>query len=391
MKKKKLKFLIAAIALALISPSVLLTSCKQEVDNIVNVAGSSTVYPFISALSDTYVNVDPSIDIIATPSGSGSGIKEARDLKKDLGVASRFATEDEINNEWFAHDMKTFTFAWDGIAILYYVPGLENLNIDEQGLSQLYKAFAGYDQIKLANLDKHIPQKYANINITPFARSGGATASGTAEAFLYNTQITNVKKIDNNILQALEFGNYGKFVKVTSEANSQAFQRIDSDQIVGSMIYLSAGFVKNNFEYLYKKGFRVASIQYNQKFIKPFDYILVDNKIFIQNINVANGYKWYRPLNILFSVSHCSLKTKNFLYWLLISQAASKVIEKVGGINLSREQKLVMFSGEEKNENWLNDPTKKQNFFVSDEKTFKIKNNEEIDFMSFYQKEKVNK
>ncbi|MCV3734304.1 substrate-binding domain-containing protein [Ureaplasma miroungigenitalium] len=391
MKKKKLKFLMATTALVLVFSTVGLTACKQKSTGIINIAGSSTVYPFMSALSDVYVDVDDTVDLITTPSGSGSGIKEARDLKKDLGIASRFATNEEVNEQWLANDIKTFTFAWDGIAILYYVPGLEELNIDEQGLSQLYKAFAGYEQLKLSDLDKNIAKEYADINIAPFARSGGAAASGTAEAFLYNTQLVDTKTLEDNVIQALEFGNYGKHVKVTSEANSQAFQRIDSDQIVGSMIYLSAGFVKNNFEYLYKKGFRVASIAYNHKYVKPFDYNVSDQQISITDINVAKGYQWYRPLNILFSVSKSSQKTKDFLYWLLINEKAQTVIEKTGGINLTDEQKLVMFVGENKNIKWLKDPTKKRNFFVSDEKTFKIKNNEIIDFMDFYQKEKVSK
>ncbi|MCV3743376.1 PstS family phosphate ABC transporter substrate-binding protein [Ureaplasma sp. ES3154-GEN] len=376
--------LIGASAISLIAT----TACTVGETKTINVSGSSTVYPFISNLSDVYTKINNDVDIITTPNGSGSGIKEARDLKKDFGIASRFANNKEINSDWVSNEIKTFTFAWDGIAIVYYAPGLESLNINKQGLIKLYEGFAGYKKITFADLDPHVPANFAKITVKPYARSGGAAASGTAEAFLNNSQLVNHTDLVDETFNNLETGNYGKNTKVTAEANSQAFQRIDSDRELGSIIYLSAGFVETNMQILYDRGFRVASIGYDNYNVKPFDYDVVNKELVVKGGNVARSYRWFRPLNIIFSVNHVDEKTKDFLWWVLTSDKAEKIIKKTGGIPLTDHQKLMMFFGDQKNKDWLKDEKKNKNFFFSDLKVFKINNSEPIDLMGFYQSSK---
>lgn len=75
--------------------------------------GSTSVEKVIGALSESFMESNPDVDVTYDPTGSGAGITGAADGTLDLGLSSRSLKEEEA-----AQGLKETTFALDGIAIV---------------------------------------------------------------------------------------------------------------------------------------------------------------------------------------------------------------------------------------------------------------------------------
>ena len=129
------------------------------------------------------------------------------------------------------------------------------------------------------------------------------------------------KLIDQQIA-SFENGNYGSDFKLydTDEANSRAWSIFASNDIPGSMIYLSSSFVEQNY-----------------KLIENNKYgILAYNKIKYKNNNIANGYNFFRPLNLLLSVN-ASSQTLEFIEDIL-SYSSTGGFLKFGAQGINDDQ-----------------------------------------------------
>lgn len=294
--KKVLKIVAPAMAIGLtISGVIVLSSGIIHNVTTVSIGGSTAVLPLINDISK-YFNY---IDIVTSAGGSGVGINSIINGSKEIGMASKNPQiekwkENQLDeykyNAWKDKKVKTLTIAWDGIGIIYKPTKKsmnEDLNIDSKTLGKIYSAFSGYKNITFNDLFNNGDEKI----ITPYARNGGGDVSGTTEAFLLESNVVwdqDISEVEKNIIvNNIQKGDYGSHVRQTSEANSQAWANVKNGP-EGSMIYLSSGFIINNKKEIEKYGFKIAKYNGQEMIIE----------------NIANGYNWFRPFNLIYSMDH---------------------------------------------------------------------------------------
>ena len=89
------------------------TSESTTLSGAIATGGSTSVEKVIGALSESFMELNPDVDITYDPPGSGAGITGAADGTLDLGLSSRDLKEEET-----AQGLTATTFALDGIAIV---------------------------------------------------------------------------------------------------------------------------------------------------------------------------------------------------------------------------------------------------------------------------------
>ncbi|MGL5732805.1 MAG: PstS family phosphate ABC transporter substrate-binding protein [Metamycoplasmataceae bacterium] len=331
---KKINFKIGAIGVSIlgVTTTIVLTSGILSNTPLINAAGSSAVQPLMAAFSNKYTPAD----LVTQAGGSGAGIRAIIDGTKQIGMASKNpgvikkldeAEWSEDQRKWIERDIKTVTIAWDGMGLVYK-PGSNDavVDVNEDTIKNIYTAFAGHQELTYEDLgitgDKTV--------ISPYARSGGAVVSGTADAFYKDSNIKYKVSDEEKVIldESLLKGSYGKFTRTTSESNSQAWSFFKNENKVGSMVYLSAGFINNNINEIEREGFKVAT----------YKTIKAD----VENITV--GYNWYRPLNLMISIKESKEldNLKELIDWILAPKEEepipAEIISKGGYIKLTEPQ-----------------------------------------------------
>ncbi|MGL5590719.1 MAG: PstS family phosphate ABC transporter substrate-binding protein [Metamycoplasmataceae bacterium] len=346
---KKINFKIGALGVFVlgVTTTLVLTSGILSNTPLINAAGSSAVQPLMASFANKYTPAD----LVTQAGGSGAGIRAIIDATKQIGMASKnpgIITEleepkwSEDQRKWIERDIKTVTIAWDGMGLVYK-PSSSDVNVDvnEETIKNIYMAFAGNQQLTYEDIgiegDKTI--------ISPYARSGGALVSGTADAFYKDSNLkyevtTDEKEILDN---SLIMGNYGRFTTTTAESNSQAWSFFKNENKTGSMVYLSAGFINNNIREIERLGFKVATY----------------NGIKADPTEITVGYDWYRPLNLMISIKESQEldNLKELINWILAPEAEepipAEIISKGGYIKLTETQiKELMCIDEDINTFW---------------------------------------
>ncbi len=282
---------------------------------IIYAAGSSAIAPLMEQLNVVYrqTNKNANIDLNVSPTGSGNGIESIVSNKKQLGNVSRSPSIEEagapafdnnpkisgkFSEQWEREQIKTITLGWDSIAIIYKLNDDNILNIDDNNISNLFQAFAGSKKLTFNELDNKIN---SDVILKPYARTGGATKSGTTEAFIKSTNLkVSDDKATQDAIKVISNGSYSKEIITTKESNIETWMQIKNAEI-GSITYLSGGFVISNLNEIKNNGFKIATYNSN---------VLSINK-------VTKGYNWYRPLNTLAS-TNVDDYVKDWVDWVII-------------------------------------------------------------------------
>lgn len=324
--------IIATSTIAIVTPIVLLSINWNNLI-IIYSAGSSAVAPLLMDIASTYskFNLGNNIEVNVLATGSGNGLESIVNNTKNLGNVSWGPDKSKIKNTnelpaldaWTNDKIKTFTLAIDGIGVIYKPdPNINfDLDINQLNIEKLYEAVAGVNSYSYGSL---IGNNAVTTTIVPYARTGGASKSGTTDAFLKDSGF----KIDKNAqyYKNLSNGQYGSSVEATRESNVETWKQISSNGgRVGALTYLSAGFILNNITEIQNNGFKVAS--YN------------GTPLSLDQVTVK--YKWYRPLNILFSIKNATSAVEEWVQWLYTNYLDSRIqsaIINFGGVPLSKEQ-----------------------------------------------------
>ncbi len=338
--KKFWKILLPVVGVGIVSCSVVFLSGCLVKTPLVSLGGSTAVLPLINALSP-YIKF---IDVVTSAGGSGVGINSIINGTKEIGMAS---TKPDIlnlganNNKyqvWDEKKVKTVTIAWDGIALIYKPSSISintDLIINEENLAKIYYTFSGKKQFKLGELLNNNDETI----ITPYARNGGSSVSGTTDAFFKDSHLNYkdtiywqnlTKDVKNSINDAIVNGSYGTNVIQTAESNSQAWN-VAKNGPEGSLVYLSAGFVINNIDEIRKYGFKVAL--YNDKRISPEPVSPLNPEA------IAKTYNWYRPLNLIYSMIYIKNipEIPRMIAWILFNEQAKNIIKNEGYVPLKYE------------------------------------------------------
>lgn len=347
----KKALIISSIAVAIVVPLALLTVNWNNL-SIVYAAGSSAVAPVMEKLGKTYYEFPQktSIDITIAATGSGNGLESVVQNTKNFGNVSWAPSKSKIKNTpelealtaWENNKIKTFTLGIDGIGIVYKAPNTL-LNLSQDNIVDFYSAIAGTASYTYGDL---IGDASNTIPVLSFARAGGSAKSGTTDAFLKDS---GFKNIDSSApyYKALETGNYGNSVESTKESNVETWKQISSGNDhgkVGSITYLSAGFILNNLQEITSAGFQVATYGAGKEVLT------------LENI-IAKKYNWYRPLNTLLSLTFNKPESsaRAWLEWLFYNyenQIIQNALKEVGIVPLTTAQ--------------LNSMTLNGNLWVSD-------------------------
>lgn len=342
--RKKILLFFSAVSL-----SYLMSSCSLNFV-VINTRGSSSVQPFMDALSALYAKYEP-VEISVQAGGSTSGISSVLDGTSNIGNASRSPRDQVLVNprttqQWKDLEIKTVTLAKDAIAVIYKKPANASSNdfyVDANNISKLYDAFAGFNHVSLSDF-YFGNQELPNDNIVPFARSGAASVSGTAEAFLHNSGLIKQDQLTKQTLDALQGRtDYGINTITTGESNVETYNFFKTNaRLVGSMTYLSLGFILNNLEMIKNDGFDLLNYKINDQLIIPSIQTVTDGT-----------YRWVRPYNAIFSLSNKDdnklNSIKQFIKFTLFNQSADikkqidKVYELQGLILLSDKELKQMF------------------------------------------------
>lgn len=363
------------------------------------VSGSSTMQPLLQSISNIY---KPS-EITSEAGGSSVGIQNVLNNKKNMGAASKSpapklagipayqnnpAVTGSSQDQWENEHIKTITIGWDGIGIVYKNTGSlysapnqpAKFVLTPQTIQWLYLSFAGYTQVNANNLipgTQTITEANPSNSVVPFARSGGAMQSGTAESFVIDSRLLrnskgdydtksvlnqmpanankpsqSVQQGDLSVWEALENGKYGPLTHTTSESNLQTWQAVKGYTGPGiPMAYLSAGFIKNNYQSIIDAGFQVAS--YCTSDIVDAEHPAINLITFNkdgqpENNNVSKTYGWFRPLNLVMRADSPQY-IQIFIQWILGNtffdkSAYRQILDEQGFIPLALDQMLSMFN-----------------------------------------------
>ncbi len=349
--KRSLKWKKAVIGLSIvagISVPITLLSINWNNLQILYATGSSSVFPLMKKLSDTYaINKpadEPLIDVTCEATGSGAGLEKILDRTASFGNVSFSPTTKMIKNNpkmldnWASLQIKTITLGIDGIGLVY--KGDVDLDINDSNIINIYNAFAGKKTYTFGDLG--LNGKDANVSLHPYAKTGGKSKSGTADAFMCNSNFANASNIPDETRQALLTGDYGRYTTSTKESQSETWKQMISAQEVGTIGYLSTGFILQNWDEINQKGFKIATY----------------NKQTLSSNALSDGtYNWRRNLNTLVSLKDLDNNIKIWIDWLFSNydqEWMKEVYKSVGVTQLNPSQ---INSMKVDNNLWVDDVT----------------------------------
>ena len=374
------------------------------------ISGSSTMQPLLQAISNNYKPSEITADAGGSSVGITNVLNNKKNIgaaskTPSLSMAGAPANGDQPaiegsnSQQWESEDLKTVTIGWDGIGVVYKkvgpLAGDAKVVLNPETVRWLYLAFAGFMNVDATNLlanNNQSTKKFIDATegssptenaIVPFARSGGTQQSGTAEAFTADSRLLKsedgkydskgiLKNIsphstnpiseqpsssspslyseeeDANIWTVLESGKYGPLTHTTAESNLQTWNSIQSYNGKGiPFTYLSAGFIKNNYDEIQKAGFGVAYYQENTN-SQLVELITKGPNNTWSNSNVSQTYMWFRPLNLILKANSASY-IQTFIEWLIGNSLFEKseyrkVLDEQGFIPLTQQQIDSMFN-----------------------------------------------
>jgi len=169
----------------------------------VTVAGSTTVQPLAEKLAEAFIAANPKVEIDVQGGGSSVGVKSGGEGTTNIGTVSREVKEEEKTQY---PDMKIYTIAYDGIAIVVN----PEVSVAELSKDQVRDIFSG-------KITKWSEVGGADAPIVVVAREEG---SGTRGAFEELVMGKDAKILDKALLQN---SNGAVRTTVATTPNSVAF------------------------------------------------------------------------------------------------------------------------------------------------------------------------
>ena len=265
----------------------------------ISIVGSSTVYPFMAVVSETFGREKNFRTPIIESTGTGGGFKlfcsgigyEFPDFVNASRAIKNSELEKCLANKINPQEIK---IGYDGIVLATAKDGLQF----KLTSSQIFLAIAENVPDKTGKMVKNFYQKWNEIDSslpsTPIAIYGPPSTSGTRDAFV---ELVMIKACDN----------IPKIIKnyPDSKIRHKKCQIIRSDGAfmeAGENDNLIVQKLKNNPQALGILGF--SFLQENKKTIQP---VIIDNFApTFENI-VSNKYKISRPLFVYFKPEHLNL------------------------------------------------------------------------------------
>ncbi len=329
--------------------TIILTSVNFTGISIITSAGSTALFPLMNDLANEYSKKEPSTELMIEAGGSGVGIQSIVKGSKQIGNVTRRIKKSEagapatdsnlipyngIDNldkvkvkyydSWEENKIKTITIAWDAIGIVYKPLNNDvNLDINETNIDKLFGVFSGLKPQKMSDLTGYLKDDVSLTNqspiLTPFSRTGGTVASGTATNFFENTNLNPTSASpdpepspdDIEVRRILKTGDYTGNVVATSESNVEAWRQFSLSGKDNTMIYLSSYFIFANQQYIEDAGFKIATYK----------------KVDLKKENIPNTYNWFTSANAIISLKNIeNSPLEKFIEWVIMPNPKDEIM-----------------------------------------------------------------
>ena len=159
-----------------------LTGCSGHTSGSVSTDGSTSMEKVMGMLGEQYTEDNKDVTFTYNPTGSGSGIKAAKDGTCDIGLASRYLKDAEK-----AEGLVETVLAYDGIAIIVNT----NNTVSDLTVEQIAKIYTGEitNWSEVGGIDGEI---------VPIGREAGSgtrdgfeSITGTGDACKYRQELTS--------------------------------------------------------------------------------------------------------------------------------------------------------------------------------------------------------
>jgi len=372
-KPKFIKPLLIGCACAIPVGLVVGLSVNWDHRQFISSVGSSGVKPFEEAFARDFATTNPKIDVQIESGGTTFAIEEVAKGLTNIGNASNnpYYTINKKNagyrDQW--KNKKTFTLGFEGLIIMYKMPdGLSkkaqeafDIVINKDNILQLFAVFSGFNQLgggekwktqygsiynfmtadSIAAIEA-LPTGEKDIKlckdtqITPFVRSGGNTAANSSIAFSYYSHLADFDNMTQDQQNAFAGGQYGKDRNhyETEESNARAWEMFSNNDIPGSMVYLTTGFVKNkhNQEEILKHNYKIAGYL-DKEATKP---VYFEKQGDLDYICTKKGYNWYRPINCMIDLDN--QLSLNFIKAIYQNNSYKRIMSDNGAKPLTIDQ-----------------------------------------------------
>ena len=115
--------------------SVPYNSSGKQLNGVLTIGGSTTVFPIIEKAKDSFIRLYPDLSITVSSTGSGPGITAVSQGTVTIGMSSR-----DLKASEKTLGLVNYTIAIDGIAIIV---NLENTYVDSLTIAQLKEIYKG--------------------------------------------------------------------------------------------------------------------------------------------------------------------------------------------------------------------------------------------------------
>lgn len=172
MYMRKIFPVVALLTISLLGLTVL--SCKERV--MVQIDGSSTVYPITEAVASEFQKVAENVNVTIGVSGTGGGFKKFCSGRSDISNASRVIKKDEVEKcEAAGIKFIELPIAYDGLAVMV---NPANDFVDKLTVAELKQIFQVKDPAKTW---KDVREEWPAEEIEVFAPG---KSSGTFDYFI---------------------------------------------------------------------------------------------------------------------------------------------------------------------------------------------------------------
>lgn len=118
---------VISILLAVMMALFVFSGCSAKKGGSVSTDGSTSMEKVIGILGENYMEENEGVTFTYNPTGSGSGIKAAKDGTCDIGLASRYLKDEEKSD-----GLVETVLAYDGIAIIVNTKNsVSNLTVEQ--------------------------------------------------------------------------------------------------------------------------------------------------------------------------------------------------------------------------------------------------------------------
>lgn len=175
--KKRISILFAAIMVF-----CTITGCAGSKGGTVSTDGSTSMEKVIGILGESYMEANKGVTFTYNPTGSGSGIKAAKDGTCDIGLSSRYLKEEEK-----AEGLTQTVLAYDGIAMIV---NTEN-TVNDLTVEQIAKIYTGeitnWNEVGGSDGEIVLIGREAGSG----TRDGFESITGTGDACQYRQELTS--------------------------------------------------------------------------------------------------------------------------------------------------------------------------------------------------------